>query len=40
MLRFFDLYPRIAVRTLPFVMRSARRRQRKYKRLIESGKWP
>jgi NAD(P)-dependent dehydrogenase (short-subunit alcohol dehydrogenase family) len=40
MLRFFDLYPRVAVRMLPLVMRSARRRQKKYKRLIESGRWP
>ena len=40
MLRFFDLFPRLAVRLLPLVMRDARRKQRRYKRLIESGNWP
>ena len=39
-LRFFDLFPRAALRLLPLVMRDARRRQRRYKRLIESGRWP
>ncbi len=39
MLRFFDTYPRVAIRLLPFVMSDARRRQRRYKRLIESGRW-
>ena len=39
-LRLFDLFPRFALRLLPLVMRDARRRQRRYKRLIESGKWP
>jgi NAD(P)-dependent dehydrogenase (short-subunit alcohol dehydrogenase family) len=40
MLRLFDLFPNLAVRLLPLVMRDARRRQRRYKRLIESGRWP
>ena len=40
MLRFFDTYPRIALKMLPWVMRDARRRQRRYKKLIESGRWP
>jgi NAD(P)-dependent dehydrogenase (short-subunit alcohol dehydrogenase family) len=40
LLRFFDAYPRVAVRLLPLVMADARRRQRRYKKLIESGKWP
>jgi len=40
LLRIFDLFPRLALRLLPLVMRDARRRQRRYKRLIESGKWP
>jgi short-subunit dehydrogenase len=40
MLRFFDLFPRLALRLLPLVMRDARRRQRRYKKLIESGNWP
>jgi NAD(P)-dependent dehydrogenase (short-subunit alcohol dehydrogenase family) len=39
-LRFFDLFPGFAVRLLPLVMRDARRRQRRYKRLIDSGRWP
>lgn len=40
MLRFFDLFPRLALRLLPLVMWDARRRQRAYKRKIESGRWP
>lgn len=40
LLRLFDLFPRLALRLLPLVMRDARRRQRRYKKLIESGKWP
>jgi NAD(P)-dependent dehydrogenase (short-subunit alcohol dehydrogenase family) len=39
-LRFVDLFPRLSLRLLPLVMRDARRRQRRYKRLIESGDWP
>jgi short-subunit dehydrogenase len=39
-LRFFDLFPRLGLRLLPLVMRDARRRQRRYKKLIESGRWP
>lgn len=39
-LRLFDLFPRFALRLLPLVMRDAQRRQRRYKRLIEAGKWP
>lgn len=38
--RFFDLFPRLALRLLPLVMRDARRRQKRYKRLIQSGRWP
>ncbi len=40
MLRLFDLFPRLALRLLPWVMRDAQRKQRRYKRLIQSGKWP
>jgi NAD(P)-dependent dehydrogenase (short-subunit alcohol dehydrogenase family) len=40
MLRLFDLFPSLAVRLLPLVMRDARRRQRRYRKLIEAGKWP
>jgi NAD(P)-dependent dehydrogenase (short-subunit alcohol dehydrogenase family) len=39
-LRLIDLFPRLALRLLPLVMRDAERRQRKYKKLIESGRWP
>ena len=39
-LRLFDLFPRFALRLLPLVMRDAQRRQRRYKKLIEAGKWP
>ncbi|HEX2096952.1 MAG TPA: SDR family NAD(P)-dependent oxidoreductase [Solirubrobacterales bacterium] len=40
LLRIFDLFPRFALRVLPLVMRDAQRRQRRYKKLIESGRWP
>jgi NAD(P)-dependent dehydrogenase (short-subunit alcohol dehydrogenase family) len=39
-LRFADLFPRVSLRLLPLVMWDARRRQRRYKKLIESGRWP
>jgi NAD(P)-dependent dehydrogenase (short-subunit alcohol dehydrogenase family) len=40
MLRFFDLLPSLGLRMLPLVMWDARRKQRRYKKLIESGRWP
>lgn len=40
LLRFADLFPRLSVQLLPALMWDARRRQRRYKRLIESGRWP
>ncbi|HEX6688057.1 MAG TPA: SDR family NAD(P)-dependent oxidoreductase [Solirubrobacterales bacterium] len=40
LLRLFDLFPRFALRLLPLVMRDARRRQRRYKKLIQAGRWP
>jgi short-subunit dehydrogenase len=40
LLRIFDLFPRLALRLLPVVMLDARRRQRRYKKLIQSGRWP
>ncbi|HEU4735934.1 MAG TPA: SDR family NAD(P)-dependent oxidoreductase [Solirubrobacterales bacterium] len=40
LLRLFDLSPRLALRLLPWVMRDARRKQRRYKKLIASGRWP
>jgi NAD(P)-dependent dehydrogenase (short-subunit alcohol dehydrogenase family) len=39
-LRLVDLFPRLSLRLLPLVMGDARRRQRRYKRLIENGNWP
>ncbi len=39
-LRLLNLFPRLTVRVLGFAMRDARRKQRRYKRRIESGKWP
>jgi NAD(P)-dependent dehydrogenase (short-subunit alcohol dehydrogenase family) len=40
LLRTFDLFPRLGLRLIPLVMWDARRRQQRYKRLIESGRWP
>jgi NAD(P)-dependent dehydrogenase (short-subunit alcohol dehydrogenase family) len=40
LLRLFDLFPRLAVRLLPILLRDARRRQRRYKKRIEAGRWP
>jgi NAD(P)-dependent dehydrogenase (short-subunit alcohol dehydrogenase family) len=40
MLRLVSLFPRLAVRALPLLLWDARRRQRRYKRLIEAGRWP
>jgi NAD(P)-dependent dehydrogenase (short-subunit alcohol dehydrogenase family) len=40
LLRCFDLFPRLGLRLLPAVMWDARRRQRRYRRLIQSGRWP
>ncbi len=39
-LRLLNLFPRLTVRVLGFAMRDARRKQRRYKRRIESGRWP
>jgi NAD(P)-dependent dehydrogenase (short-subunit alcohol dehydrogenase family) len=39
-LRILDLFPRLTLRVLPWAMRDARRKQRRYKKRIESGKWP
>jgi NAD(P)-dependent dehydrogenase (short-subunit alcohol dehydrogenase family) len=39
-LRFFDLFPSLALRLLPLVMADARRKQRGYKKRIEAGHWP
>jgi NAD(P)-dependent dehydrogenase (short-subunit alcohol dehydrogenase family) len=39
-LRLLDLFPRLTVRLLPLALGDARRKQRRYKRLIAAGKWP
>ncbi|HEX5929730.1 MAG TPA: SDR family oxidoreductase [Solirubrobacterales bacterium] len=39
-LRLADLFPRLTIRVLPLLFWDARRRQRRYKKLIESGRWP
>lgn len=39
-LRLYDLFPRLGLRLLPLVMWDARRRQRRYKKKIQSGEWP
>ncbi|TCJ37791.1 SDR family NAD(P)-dependent oxidoreductase [Parafrankia sp. BMG5.11] len=40
MMRFVDLFPRLSVPAVPTLMRDARRRQQRYKRLTENGEWP
>jgi NAD(P)-dependent dehydrogenase (short-subunit alcohol dehydrogenase family) len=38
--RFFDRYPKLSLRLTPLLMRDALRRQRAFKKKVESGKWP
>ena len=38
--RFFDRHPELSLRATPLLMRDALRRQRAFKRKVESGKWP
>ena len=40
LLRVVNLFPRLAIRLLPALLWDARRRQRRYKKLIQSGRWP
>lgn len=40
LLRLYAAFPRFSLRLLPLLMRDARRRQRRYKKLIEAGEWP
>lgn len=40
MLRLFSLFPRLTIRLLPLLLWDARRKQLRYKRLIEAGRWP
>jgi len=39
-LRLLDLFPRLTMRLLPLALSDARRKQRRYKKLIQAGKWP
>lgn len=39
-LRLLALFPRLTMRLLPLALNDARRKQRRYKKLIEAGKWP
>ena len=39
-LRLLDLFPRLTLRLLPLALNDARRKQKRYKRRIESGRWP
>ena len=38
--RFFDRHPGLAVRATPLLLRDALRRQRRFKKKVEAGKWP
>ena len=38
--RFFANHPGLALRLTPWLMRDARRRQKSFKKKVESGKWP
>jgi NAD(P)-dependent dehydrogenase (short-subunit alcohol dehydrogenase family) len=38
--RFFDRHPKLSLRLTPLLMRDALRRQRAFKKKVESGKWP
>lgn len=38
--RFADLFPGLANRMLPLILRDARRKQQRWKRRIDSGEWP
>jgi NADP-dependent 3-hydroxy acid dehydrogenase YdfG len=39
-LRLLDLFPRLTLRLLPLALADARRKQRRYKKLIATGRWP
>ncbi len=39
-LRLLDLFPRLTLRLLPLALADARRKQRRYKKMIEAGRWP
>jgi NAD(P)-dependent dehydrogenase (short-subunit alcohol dehydrogenase family) len=39
-LRLLHIFPRLALRVMPLALWDARRKQRRYKKLIQAGKWP
>jgi len=39
-IRLFDAFPSLMARLIPFMLRDAQRRQRRFKRKVESGRWP
>ncbi len=39
-MRIFDAFPTLAIRLTPWLMRDAQRRQSRYKKRIEAGRWP
>jgi NAD(P)-dependent dehydrogenase (short-subunit alcohol dehydrogenase family) len=39
-IRLFDSFPSLMTRLIPFMLKDAQRRQRGYKRKVESGRWP
>ena len=39
-LRLLDLFPCLTLRLLPLALGDARRKQKRYKKLIEAGRWP
>lgn len=40
LVRFFDSHPALALRASGWLMRDARRRQARFKRKVEAGRWP
>jgi NAD(P)-dependent dehydrogenase (short-subunit alcohol dehydrogenase family) len=40
LVRFFDRHPRLAIRLVPWAVRDAQRRQRRFKQKVQSGRWP
>jgi NAD(P)-dependent dehydrogenase (short-subunit alcohol dehydrogenase family) len=39
-LRLLALFPRLTARLLPLALNDARRKQRRYKKMIQTGQWP
>ena len=40
LIRVFDAFPSVMTRLLPFMLKDAQRRQRRFKREVEAGRWP